>query len=73
MRAILRVVFILCCVSWGSTVLCEVPESAWDVRPVLVGTRVPDISFTDARGNAFSLLDRAKAKPLVLVVYRGLW
>jgi cytochrome oxidase Cu insertion factor (SCO1/SenC/PrrC family) len=54
-------------------VSAEVPESAWDVRPVLVGTTVPDITFVDQSGKPFSLKERAKDKPLILVVYRGLW
>ncbi len=49
------------------------PANAWEVRPVMVGTMVPDISFLDEQGESFSLRERAKEKPLILVVYRGLW
>lgn len=56
----------------GGRTLAEVPEKPWDVRPVLVGTTVPDVSFVDGDG-PFSLRERASVKPLILVVYRGLW
>lgn len=55
------------------TAAAEDPESAWEVRPVMVGTMVPDISFLNEQGESFSLRERAKEKPLILVVYRGLW
>jgi cytochrome oxidase Cu insertion factor (SCO1/SenC/PrrC family) len=73
MRTILRVALILGVILCGSTAWCEDPESAWDVSPAMVGTKIPDISFTNSEGKAFSLRDRVKEKPLVLVVYRGLW
>lgn len=55
------------------TAEAENPANAWEVRPVLVGTTVPDISFLNEQGEPFSLRERAKEKPLILVVYRGLW
>ena len=57
----------------GGNLAADEPENAWDVRPVLVGTAIPDISVVGEDGKSFSVRDRAKEKPLVLVVYRGLW
>ena len=51
----------------------EDPGTAWDVHPTLVGTTVPDISFLNEQGEPFSLRERVKAKPLILVIYRGFW
>ena len=59
-------------VGFGTTD-AEDPENAWDVHPVLVGTTVPDISFLNEQGEPFSLRERVKEKPLILVIYRGLW
>ena len=75
MKLLSRVVapaVILGAISFG-TAAAEDPASAWEVRPVMVGTMVPDISFLNEQGESFSLRERAKEKPLILVVYRGLW
>ena len=55
------------------TAVAEDAETAWEVHPVLIGTRVPDISFLDEQGEPFSLRERVEEKPLSLVIYRGLW
>lgn len=51
----------------------EDAANAWDVRPVLVGTTIPDVSFIDSDGKTVSVRERASEKPLILVIYRGLW
>lgn len=43
------------------------------VRPLLVGTEVPDLTLTTAEGNPFDLCAEAQNKPYVLVFYRGHW
>ena len=73
MRSFLRAALILGVTLWSSAAWCEDPASAWDVRPVMVGTKAPDVSFTSAKGKPLALKDRVKDRPLVLVVYRGLW
>ena len=75
MKLLSRVVapaVILGAVAFG-TAAAEDPASAREVCPVMVGTMVPDISFLNEQGESFSLRERAKEKPLILVVYRGLW
>jgi peroxiredoxin len=51
----------------------NVPSSADNVRPVLVGTRLPKIGLRDAAGKAFDLNAAIAAKPAVLIFYRGGW
>jgi len=58
---------------WAMPTAAEDAASAWEVHPVLVGTTIPDISFIDEDGKPFSIRERAKEKPLILVIYRGLW
>ena len=51
----------------------EDPSSAWEVTPALVGTTVPDLSFEGEGGQKVSVKALAAEKPLILVIYRGLW
>ena len=43
------------------------------VRPLLVGAEVPDLTLTTADGNPFALRTEAQNRPYVLVFYRGHW
>ena len=49
------------------------PSSAEDVRPVLVGTPVPDGPLKDGEGRATTLAELRGESPTVLVFYRGHW
>jgi len=49
------------------------PPSAEDVRPVLVGTPVPDGPLKDGEGPATTLAELRGGSPTVLVFYRGHW
>jgi hypothetical protein len=49
------------------------PPSAEDVRPVLVGTPVPDGPLKDGEGRATTLAELRGGSPTVLVFYRGHW
>ena len=51
----------------------EDPASAWEVSPAFVGTSVPDLSFEGEGGQTLSVKALAADKPLILVIYRGLW
>ena len=51
-----------------------VPESAWEVRPLLVGTPAPiPEGLVDARGEAFDLGAAMAGEKTVLVFYGGHW
>ena len=74
MRLVLRVLAIALLLGYvSSTATAEDAANAWEVRPALVGTKMPDLSFVGEDGKTFTLNDRVKEKPLILVVYRGLW
>ena len=51
----------------------DAPTSAEDVRPLLVGSAVPNILLPTAHGGEVDLLAEANAKPTILIFYRGGW
>ena len=51
-----------------------VPESAWEVRPLLVGMPAPTAEgLVDERGKVFDLGAAMAGEKTVLVFYRGHW
>mgnify|MGYP006430161903 FL=1 len=68
--------FVALCLLGFSGVLCaqEVPETATDVRPLLVGMQAPaPAGLVDDQGTAFDFWAALVDKPTVLVFYRGHW
>jgi peroxiredoxin len=57
----------------GSQVKGQVPTSALDVSPLLIGESVPDGSLTDTKGNTVSFYSLISEKPAVVIFYRGDW
>lgn len=53
--------------------LQQVPASPQDACPLLNGIAIPQLSVTDEGGNSFDLTAAVRAKPSVLVFYRGGW
>jgi peroxiredoxin len=51
----------------------DIPSSAQDVRPLLIGSAVPDVTLKTADGTDFSLRAAAAKKPSILIFYRGGW
>lgn len=51
----------------------EVPASAPDVSPLLIGSAVPDVTLKTADGTDFSLRAAVGKKPSILIFYRGGW
>ncbi len=51
----------------------KVAESKQDIRPVLPGQPVPDVTFLTMEGNPLKLRDVVSQQPVVLIVYRGGW
>ena len=47
--------------------------AADQVRPLLVGSPVPQAELLDAEGEAFDLAAALKEQPTILVFYRGHW
>ena len=51
----------------------EFPSAPEQVRPVLLGTPLPDASLTTLDGEPTTLAKEAAGKPAILVFYRGGW
>jgi peroxiredoxin len=65
-----------CCLGLSFSVnakQAEVPTSADDVKPILIGQEVPAITLTTPEGRSVSLNTLLKEKPTLLVFYRGGW
>ncbi len=63
----------LICATASSTPAADVPASAEGIRPLLVGSAVPDVRLPTADGGEVNLLTEAQAKPTILIFYRGGW
>lgn len=48
-------------------------EDANDVKPLLIGTRIPDVSVRTIDGESVRLRNLVNRKPTVLIFYRGGW
>ncbi len=50
-----------------------VADSATSVRPILLGSRLPDANLRNLEGDTTALAEAIGGKPAVLVFYRGGW
>ena len=64
----------------GAALICaspalaaDVPTTAEEVRPLLVGSAVPEVELPTADGGVVDLAAAAKAQPTILIFYRGGW
>lgn len=51
----------------------DVPGSPWDIRPLLIGARAPDVNLTTVNEESCSLNTAIARTPTVLLFYRGGW
>ncbi len=51
----------------------EIPYAPADVRPAMIGSRVPDVTLWTPEGNHAELREVVAEQPTVLMVYRGDW
>lgn len=51
----------------------SVPKSPEHVCPPLNGMKIPEVTMKNADGANFDLMAAIKARPAVLVFYRGGW
>jgi peroxiredoxin len=51
----------------------DLPATATDISPLLIGERIPAISLPDVEGKTISLLELASQKQTILIFYRGGW
>ena len=47
--------------------------SAAEIRPLLIGARVPAVELKNSAGESVDLLAAVAKKPTVLILYRGGW
>lgn len=57
----------------GSAALAQLPATANDVHPLLVGTKVPAVTVQDTDGKQVPTTRIFSKQPTVLVFYRGGW
>jgi hypothetical protein len=53
--------------------LADAPAKATDIRPLLIGSSVPNVELQQTDGSGFNLADAAKADRLIILFYRGGW
>jgi peroxiredoxin len=53
--------------------MSQVPESATDISPLLIGEQVPETEVTSLEGTRTSLLSLVEEQPAVVIFYRGSW
>ncbi len=71
----LRHLFLLTffCTLLPSVYASDVPLSAKDVQPILVGETVPEMALKNIAGDKVMLRALIQEKPTVLIFYRGSW
>lgn len=75
----LRTLLVACCALLSTATMAQdakitnISDSAETVSPLLPGLIVPDATLKNDAGEEVALGDMLKAKPTVLVVYRGGW
>jgi len=57
----------------GTVAAQEIAPSADEIRPILIGSRVPDVVVQTIEGSPVGLRDAIGDTPTVLVFYRGSW
>ena len=51
----------------------EVAKAPDQVRPLLIGAQVPEVTVQTGEGKPFALLDALRKQPTVVIFYRGGW
>lgn len=51
----------------------ELPKTAFDVSPLLIGEKIPKVNLTSSEGKTIDLFSVLSNKKTVLVFYRGGW
>jgi len=51
----------------------NVPDSAADIKPLLVGMQIPEIELKDTKNKTVSLNSEISKKPTAIIYYRGGW
>lgn len=51
----------------------DLPKTAFDVSPLLIGEKIPKVTLTSSEGKTIDLLSLVRNKKTILVFYRGGW
>jgi len=73
---ILILIYVLVGTLWlsaGDTNKKNVPQSADNICPLLVGRKIPTVTLKTVDGKSFNLNEAIGQKPTVLIFYRGGW
>ncbi|WP_264535163.1 peroxiredoxin-like family protein [Flavobacterium sp. N1736] len=69
-----KVLFMLfATLSFAANAQTELPKSATDIAPLLIGEKIPDITLKTSDNKDAKISDLLKNKKTVLVFYRGGW
>lgn len=53
--------------------LTQIPNSAQEICPILVGDTIPNLALNTVDGESFDLKKAVQQKPTVLIFFRGGW
>lgn len=65
--------FALIAAAFSQSQAADLATSAEQVRPLLLGSTLPDVSLQSVDGKPVSLKQQVNGKPAILVFYRGGW
>lgn len=65
--------FALIAAAFSQLQAADLATSAEQVRPLLLGSTLPDVSLQSVDGKPVSLKEQVNGKPAILVFYRGGW
>lgn len=63
----------IACLLISAAGYCQLPETAKDVKPILIGEKVPSSTVINVEGKAVTTASIFQGKKTVLVMYRGGW
>jgi len=70
-RNALAVLLLTASAGWAAAT--EIAASADEVRPILLGSKMPDVALRTVSGEATTLARQVGGQPAILVFYRGGW
>ena len=70
-RHALAVLMLTAASGWAAA--AEIAASATEIRPILLGSKLPDVALRTLEGEATTLARQVGGKPAILVFYRGGW
>lgn len=70
-RHALAVLMLTAASGWAAAT--EIAAAATEIRPILLGSRVPDVALRTVEGQPTSLSKQVGGSPAILVFYRGGW